>query len=311
MPCHKEAAHVLHRYGSVAEALALRLLTMGEGDRLEPVRQLAATFGTGRGTIQAALKLLVDEGAVMLESQGKRGSFIRQVNQAKLLAIAGISPITGVMPVAYSRRFQGLATGLTRAFEQAGLPLVLAMLRGGRSRIHFLRTGRCDFAVISRLAWESETEKQDLRLALSFGPGSNVGEHVLLLARPDTGGIVDGMRVGIDPSSHDHVRLTMAECQGKTVQLVEISYAQVITKLVSGEIDAAVWDTGVPVPEGLPLTVVPRRQREPLGDLDTEAVLITRAEPGFLADLLARRIDPALVTAVQRQVLAGEVLPGF
>jgi hypothetical protein len=302
-------ARLLHRYGSVAEALALRLLALREGDRLDPVHQLAAEFGTGRGTVQSALKVLTDDNAVALESHGNRGSFVRSLDRKKLLSLAGIFPLIGAMPVAYSARFQGLAAGLTRAFEAAELPLVLAQLRGGRNRIHFLRTGRCDFAVVSRLAWQEEERAGDLRLVCSFGPGSNVRDHVLVLAKAGSSGVEDGMRVGVDPSSHDHVRLTQAECEGKAVTLVEISYAQAVAKLLAGEIDAAVWDLEVPLPSTLPLVTVPRQRREGTDRLDTEAVVITRAEA--LGDLLAGSIRPEDVTDVQKRVLAGEEMPVF
>lgn len=308
---------MLHRYGSVAESLALRLLGLREGERLAPVHQLAAEFGTGRGTVQSALKLLVDGGAVVLETQGIKGSFIKQVDRERLLTAAGIFPLIGAMPVAYSTRFQGLAAGLTRAFEGGGLPLVLAQVRGGRNRIHFLRTGRCDFAVISRLAWQQEEPAGDLHLVHSFGSGSNVSDHVLLLARPAARGrpapqgIERGMRVGIDRSSHDHVRLTLAECEGKTVTLVDISYAQALPRLLAREIDAAVWDTEVPLPAALPLVVVPRERRAPGGDADTEAVMIARTEAGALGALLGGAIDPAVVSAVQQRVLSGEEIPVF
>lgn len=302
---------MLHRYGSVAESLALRLLALRAGERLAPVHRLAAEFGTGRGTVQSALKLLTDGGAVVLESHGHRGSFIKQVERQKLLAQAGIFPLIGAMPVAYSTRFQGLMAGLTRAFEQADLPLVLAQLRGGRNRIHFLRTGRCDFAVISRLAWLQEESAGDIMLVHTFGPGTNVSDHALVLSRPGARGIEDGMRVGVDPSSHDHVRLTQAECEGKAVTLVDISYAQTLPRLLSGEIDAAVWDTEVPLPATLPLVTVPREHRNPSGEPDTEAVMITRTEPGALGALLASTIQPAIVTATQQRVLAGQEMPVF
>ncbi|HYF91587.1 MAG TPA: GntR family transcriptional regulator YhfZ [Symbiobacteriaceae bacterium] len=302
---------MLHRYGSVAESLALRLLALQEGERLAPVHQLAAEFGTGRGTVQSALKVLTDGNAVVLETQGNRGSFIRQVDRQKLLTIAGVFPLIGAMPVAYSTRFQGLAAGLTRAFEAAALPLVLAQLRGGRNRLHFLRTGRCDFAVISKLAWQQEEPAGDVVLVHSFGAGSNVSDHVLVLARSGARGIEDGMRVGVDPSSYDHVRLTQAECEGKAVTLVEISYAQALPRLLSGAIDAAVWDMEVPLPTTLPVAVVPREHRNPAGDPDTEAVMVTRSESGALGALLARAIQPATVTEIQRRVLAGAEMPVF
>ncbi|HWI64491.1 MAG TPA: YhfZ family protein, partial [Symbiobacteriaceae bacterium] len=189
--------------------------------------------------------------------------------------------------------------------------LVLAQLRGGRNRIHFLRTGRCDFAVISQLAWQQEEHAGDLQAVHSFGAGSNVSDHVLVLSRPGARGIEDGMRVGVDPSSHDHIRLTQAECEGKAVTLVQISYAQALPRLLAGEIDAAVWDTEVPLPSTLPLSIVPRERRGRDGDPDTIAVMITRADAAALGALLARSVRPATVTEVQRRVLSGEEMPVF
>jgi len=301
---------LLHRYGSVAAALARRLAAQSVGDRLAPVGDLAAEFGTGRGTIQSALRVLTAEGAVELEHRGRLGTYIRRLDYDKLLALAGLSTVIGVMPVAYSVRLVGLATGLTRAFEQAGLPLVLAQMRGGRNRIGFLRTGRCDFAVVSRLAYEREAPMRDLAVALSLGPGSYVGHHVLLVRGEGIEGITDGMRVGVDPTSHDHVQLTLEECRGKSVRLVSISYAQAIPKLLAGEIDAAIWDGSAPAtPE--PLRIVPLRRTETGSGADTEAVLLIRGEDSALGDLLRNRIRPETVVAVQQRVLSGEEMPNF
>lgn len=302
---------MLHRYGSIAENLALQLLAMQPGDRFATVGQLAAQFGTGRGTVQSALQLLVQEGCVAFASRGSLGSFVQALDTAKLLSRAGLSPIIGVMPVPYSLHFQGLAAGLSRTFEGAQLPLVLAHMRGGKQRLHFLRTGRCDFAVISRLSWQGEEAPGDLRLVFSFGPGSNVADHVLVLAATGADGITDGMRVGVDPSSYDHVRLTQAECDGLSVALVAISYSQAVPKLLAGEIDAALWDAGVALPPNVPLKVVPRRHRTPDEDPNTEAVLVTRSGTGALGDLIAARIDPQRVLGVQRRVLAGMEPPTF
>ncbi|MFZ5825052.1 MAG: GntR family transcriptional regulator YhfZ [Bacillota bacterium] len=302
---------MLHRYGSVAESLALRLLALQPGDRLDPVGQLAAEFGTGRGTVQSAFRVLTQEGAVVLHNRGSLGAFVKEIDYHKLLDIADLSPIIGVMALPYSIRFQGLSTGLAVAFEQARLPLVLAHLRGARSRLHFLRTGRCSFAVISRLAWEEEQEAGDLKLLFSFGPGSNVGEHVLVLANPEARGITDGMRVGLDPSSHDHLRLTAQECRGKAVELVHISYAEIASKLTMGEIDAAIWDASVALPLNLQVVMLPLQHRHPTDDPNTEAVLVVRAEMEALGRLLQRHIDPSVIRTVQQQVVAGERLAAF
>lgn len=300
---------MLHRYGSVAVELARRLAAHRVGDRLASVGELAAEFGTGRGTVQAAIKLLTDEGAVELERRGSLGSFVAKLDYPKLMALAGLETVIGVMPVAYSLHFAGLATGLTRIFAGAGVPLVLAQVRGGKSRIQLLRSGRCDFAIASRMAWEAEAAAGDLQLVLSFGPGTSVGEHVLLV-REDAEGIADGMRIGVDPASHDHMRLALDECRGKAVEMVEISYAQAMSLLLSGQIDATVWDGGAPL-LAPGLKRLPLRSQAAREAADTEAVLLTRARDASLAAILRARIRPEAVVAIQRRVLAGEELPSF
>lgn len=295
----------------MAQGLALRLLALQPGDRFDAVGALAAQFGTGRGTVQSALKLLTAEGAVALSHRGSLGSFVSGLDYLKLLEIAGLSPIIGVMALPYSLHFKGLAVGLTSAFDRAGLPLALAHMGGGKRRLHFLRSGRCSFTVISRLAWQEEAAQGDLELLFTFGPGSNMSQYSLLLSNPEATGIADGMRVGVDPSSHDHMRLTGVECQGKAVTLVTTSYAQLLGQLQRREIDAAIWDAGVPVPPSLSLLQVGPQVRELPDDPNTEAVLVALAENGPLGRLLARAIDPALVRAIQQEVVTGERVAAF
>src|SRR5699024_6195564 len=103
-----------HRYGTISVSLARRILTLEVGDTMECSGSLSQEFNTGRRTIQSALKLLVDEGALQIDGQGKRGSFIKSLNRPILLEKAKLTAIIGAMPIAYSTRFQGLATGLNQ-----------------------------------------------------------------------------------------------------------------------------------------------------------------------------------------------------
>lgn len=301
---------MLHRYGTVATDLARRLLILKEGDRLDPISSLAEEFGTGRGTIQTALKLLINEGAIEIEGLGKRGSFIKKLNRPILLEKADLSAVIGAIPVAYSLLNQGLATGLTYAYQQAEIPLVLAQIRGAKNRLHFLRTGRCDFAIISKLTWEEIKQEGEFDLILEFGPGSNVGDHVLLMPEHHAGEITDGMKVGVDSSSVDHLRLTLEECEGKSVQLVEISYGQSIEKLLSGEIDVTIWDAGF-TPPPPHLKMVPLKNRKTKTNANTEAGLVVRADSGSLKNLIQQLIDPNIVVRTQRRVVSHEISPSI
>src|SRR5699024_3729790 len=302
-----------HRYGTISGSLARRILTLEVCDKMESIVSLSQEFNTDRGTIQSALKLLVDEGALQIEGQGKRGSFIKSLNRSILLEKAKLTAIIGAMPIAYSTHFQGLATGLNQTFQQSDIPLILAMLSGSENRMHFLKSERCDFIITSKLTWEKYQNDESLQLLFEFGTSSNIKDYVLIIANYyDEKESIDCMKVGIDSSSHDHFQLTMQECKGKSVQFVEISYGQALQKLVTGEIDATVWDAGAGLhrqPSNFKTVTLSHHNRD--SEANREAVLVVRSDDKSLQMLISQIINPKIVIDTQRKVIAKEIQPMF
>ncbi|MFB4212384.1 YhfZ family protein [Shouchella sp. JSM 1781072] len=292
------------RYGSVSVSLARRILSLQEGDRLDPVGKLADEFKTGRGTIQAALKLLIDEQAIEIEALGKRGSFLKKINRDKLLELGELNSIIGVMPTVHSLVHHGLSLGLQKTFDRASIPLILAQLRGAKNRLHFLRTGRCDFAVISKLSWEEEVEKGDLQLVFEFGAGSNVTNHALLM-RQDVHGIENGMKFGVDPSSYDLYNLSVRECEGKEVEFVDISAEEAVTMVKEGIVDVTVISEAIQRPP-LGFKIIPLQNHTDEQATNTEAVLLVNKGERSIADVILTTIDPNQVTSIQKQIISGE-----
>ena len=105
--------------GLSTRKLANLLLAFQEGDRIPTVTELNDQIQLARGTVQNAIKLLQQCGAVELESHGKSGTILKKRDVKKLLEIAGITNILGVMPLPYSRRYEGLATGLVASMENS------------------------------------------------------------------------------------------------------------------------------------------------------------------------------------------------
>ncbi|MFP3490957.1 YhfZ family protein, partial [Staphylococcus sp. SIMBA_130] len=68
-----------------------------------------------------------------------------------LQEIAGIAPLIGSMPLLYSRKYEGLATGMVEAFELSGKRINLSYMRGGLNRIESIRTKRSDFSIVSKM----------------------------------------------------------------------------------------------------------------------------------------------------------------
>jgi len=300
------------KHARVAMHLARDLLRAKPGDRLAPIADYARRLGVGRGTVQAALALIRERGAATLVPRGHMGTFVEAVDPAALWELTGLGSITGVMPLPYSQRYRGLATGLYRAFQQAHVPLVMAHMRGARRRLEALNSGRYEFALVSRNSYETARAEMDfLDLALELGPRTSVREHMLLLRDGRADRITDGMRVGIDPSSIDITLLTHRECDGARVTLVELPYTQFPGQIQKGVIDAAVWDAEEPIPEGgSGMRLVPLRNGDAGVRPDTgEAVLVVHRENTVVKSILRERVDPEVVRATQARVLAGEELP--
>ena len=95
------AKKLMSKNGAVAVLLAREFISLGPSDRISTIGDYAKQYETGRGTVQAALKLLQAEGAVSLESRGHLGTFISAIDYQKLWR-GGLGTIRGVMPLPYS-----------------------------------------------------------------------------------------------------------------------------------------------------------------------------------------------------------------
>lgn len=229
--------------GLAARLIATKLLAVEPGNRIPRVSDFVTEFSMGRGTVQGAFRLLEDIGAIHLESRGHLGTYLMNHDRKLLWEIAGLGSMVGVMPLPYSRKYEGLATGLVHVFENLKVPFSLAYMRGATNRLEALQSKRYDFAIVSRMAGEiAAKENANLEFIRGFGPSSYVSGHEIYFADPKAQRITDGMRIGIDYSSSDQHYLTMYETERMDVELVEVNYMQLIEMLKNREIDAAVWN---------------------------------------------------------------------
>ncbi|MGI6127953.1 MAG: GntR family transcriptional regulator YhfZ [Planifilum sp.] len=293
--------------GLAAREIARHLLSVKPGERIPRISDFASKLSLGRGTVQGALRLLEEMGAIHLESRGHLGTFLNRKDDHALWKIAGMSQVVGVMPLPYSRKYEGLATGLVEAFQEINVPFNLAFMRGSTHRIDALQSGRYDFAVVSGLAVESLQEKYPgLQIAKRLGPYSYVSGHEIFFADPSETVIRDGMRVGIDSTSADQYLLTSYECRGLAVELVEVNYMQLLDMLKEGKIDAAVWNKDE-------LRYADRFGRGPfqskrareLSEKVSEAVLVVDQEKGAIVGQRLADLSVDRIRSVQEEVEKG------
>ena len=304
---------LLSKNGIAIMSLAREMLILNVGDRIGTVEQYTEKFDLSRGTIQLGIKFLLNENAIKLEYKGHLGTFIIAIDYKKLWVLADIGTIIGVMPLPYTKRYEGLATGLYKSFESADIPFSLAFMRGASKRIEALNQGRYNFVILSKLAAKLEVRKLgNLEIAYEFPEQSYVGNHVIVL-RNKYNKIENGMKIGIDPDSIDQFLLTCYECEGITVEYVETPYNQILSKIKTKEIDAAIW-SGDELKDQTPeysIAPLQNTKAQIYGKEDTQAVIVVNKKNDYIKDILNKFIDIKQVGILQQKVMNEEILPTY
>jgi hypothetical protein len=302
---------LMQKNGLVAMKLARELIMMHCHDRIATIDEYSKEYGTGRGTVQSALKLLVNYKAIALEAKGHLGTYITNIDYEMLWKFTGLGIVMGVMPLPYTRAYEGLATGLFNILHEKKIPFSLAYMRGAQTRLNALKFSRYDFAVVSALAADvAMNEGLDIDICVNFGKYTYVNAHVLVFSDDYSTQIEDGMKIGVDRSSIDQTLLTESECRNKKIQLVDLAYNQIITKLKNGEIQAAILNSDEIIERKLDIKYYPLRDTDKTTKA-TEAVIVVSKDNFGLKNLFASLIEKERVVDYQQQVVAGDIIPNY
>ncbi|MEU2681511.1 GntR family transcriptional regulator YhfZ [Streptomyces sp. NPDC007107] len=307
-------ARFLTRNGLAARQLAAVLLHHEPETRLPRVRDFAEQLGCGNGTVQAALQLLEQSGAISTTARGHLGTFLVRSDRTILWRLSGLGTLLAAMPLPYSRRYEGLATGLRGAFEEAGAPFAVTFMRGAGARTAALLEGKVDLVVLSRFAADQLIAEHPVELVADLGPATYVGAHGMLVRRgADLG--APGLRVAIDHTSEDLRMLVERVFAGREdIEWREASYMQLPDLFSRDEVDATVWNLdeaqdrigfGVDV---LPLGDEVTRE---LALRNSSAAVICRSDGATALAAIRGSLDLSLVTRLQGEVLRGERIPSY
>lgn len=298
----------LTRAGAAAAALARQLLVEHPANRLPTVSEYASQLGTGVGTVQRALRMLEEAGSIQLEPRGRLGTFLAAMDRPKLWETSQSGLLIGLMPLPYTRRYEGLATGLRAAVEELEVPFSLAFMSGAKTRIKALKPAG-NFAIVSKLAAQHLSKRRGvIKEVIDFGPGTFVEGHSLVWApnarrkRP---------RVGIDLQSLDQVEFAKREF-GDDAELLDIPYLQVVDQLRAGAFDVAIWARDALRDIGdLKVSDFTSEAARSVMPSNTTAVLVTAAGDRLTAALVENELDVEQVTRIQAEVLSGERPPRY
>lgn len=301
---------LLSKNGLAALQLAKEFLKCPVGDKIPTITDLGERLKIGRGTLQSSIKLLQSIDAIKLESRGHMGTYLIFKNTKILLEIANITTIVGAMPLPYSKMYEGFASGLIVAMEnQYDIPASMAYMRGARNRISMVLNDRYDYAVVSRYAANEFMKSNDsIVIVKSFGAHSYLSEHVVIFNNPNSKAIENGMKIGIDNDSIDQKELTESVCKDKSVEYIPVDYSRILSRVIEGDIDAAVWNKDELTDKIVYINYVPITTENVS---DTEAVIIVKKEKQEIISLLDEIIDIETVLTIQKLVLEGKITPSY
>lgn len=304
--------NLFSKNGLAAREIAEKLIHVDVGDRIPRVSDFAKSLSLGNGTVQGALKVLGELHAIQLESRGHLGTYLVKKDHHLLKEIAGVGSLIGAMPLPYSSKYEGLATGLIEVSDHMLKRVDLAYMRGSKQRLDALKSRRYDFIIMSQLAAEEELKSDgNLQIALNFGPQSYVTSHQIFFADKKHTKITGGMRVGIDYTSIDQSKITLLECEGIPVKLIPVNYMQLFDMLLHGDLDAAVWNADEN--RATEMFTVDDFQSEKAKQLSksasTSVILIEKDRKDVMDNLL--QLDKNRILTIQHQVVAKEKLPHY
>lgn len=301
---------LLSKNGISTMELAKEFLSCKVGERIPTVTELNEKISLARGTIQNSIKFLQDNGAIELVARGHLGTFLVKKNTRILLSCAGITSIVGVMPLPYSKRYEGFASGLIAAMEnQYNIPASMAYMRGAANRASMLIANRYDFAVVSLYAAQHMLEKNmEVQIIKRFGLHSYLSKHIIVFHSSKDHEIKDHMKIGLDSASIDHKFLTEKACAGKQVEFVHVEYHQILKKVIAGDIDAAIWNEDEITDKMMDVNYSVLETDNPS---DTEAVIVVNAQRKELISLLSEIIDVPTVLSIQSLVLEDKITPSY
>jgi hypothetical protein len=291
--------------------LAGYLIQMQIGQQLPSIRQLASQYHSSIGAVSLALNSLEDADAVHIQKRGHLGSQITDISVARLWNVVEQKPLVIALTLPMHSRFHGLATGLKMEFDKAGIEAYLIFIRGSSTRLKALRDDRCHAAVTSGLA-AHELKGEDEDVLLTLPPGSWVSGYSVFY-RPDIP-TNRPMRVGVDPESYDHRRLSELEFAGTPYELRKTTYVQLARLMNSGDVDATIWtkDQGEqfagPNILNRPLS---EQVRKVAGDASLCACLVGHKNHHALRAVLNAAVDPQKVMHIQAEVVADRMIPEY
>ena len=227
------------------QLLAVDALSRGTGANLPTNADYLRDHGVGAGTLQRALRLLEDRGALRTTSHGHQGRKIDAVDVGAAWRAGALPAVRLIFPPSGPAEIDALEDLLAEDLTALGIPHTVHHRRGGARRLDSVRSGQHDLALTSsgvRDEAEAEGRLGPSALVRRLAPGTYYGPGRLAVVTRTGSGTALPLRVAIDRESPDHVALTLAEFpESADVTHVPTPFPRVPAAVLRGDVDAGIW----------------------------------------------------------------------
>lgn len=290
--------------------LAKKYFLLEPSDRVPTVEEFCKEANMSQGTMQSAINILKKEGAISTRARGHLGTFVESVNHHKLLSYIGNRTLLGSLPLPYTKKYEGLATGIYKAFLNSEIRISLSYMNGSQKRLSGLLENRNNFIITSGLTADYLIKNYDgLEEFLVLPKQTYVTKHILIYRKGSSSQIKDNAKVGVNMNSIDYTLLTKYVTKNHNVKLINMPYNQVSKSIEEGLIDFAIWNRDEVVEHNYPLGIK-EISCESI-DRASQAVIVGKKKDPFVKSILQRTIDVDKLLDTQQKVLSGEILPEY
>ena len=287
------------------QAVARQLLELEPGDRLPTAVELQTQLGVGSGTVQRILKSLESVKTVTLRARGHLGTYIETSDVIGLWKAAGLGAPHVALPPVGSREILGIAMALTSELERLVSLPTFGYYRGAAARIARLAESADLTVVSSGAAAHLGLIDDPMYLTRELAPNSYYAPGSLVVVSRGGRRSSEPLRVGIDPTSDDHERLTRAEFADASAEFVPTDFRRLPVAVLEGEIDTGIWHRVelliTPEQAGLEVRPIGRATTKLSTELSTATLVACAATPGAA---LLRDIDAAELVRIADLVVA-------
>ncbi|CAM3981517.1 hypothetical protein L1N85_05220 [Paenibacillus alkaliterrae] len=281
------------------------------GTKIPTTPNLASMFSVGFGTVDKAMNVLKETGAIKLQSKGQLGTLLLEKDMSALWAIMEQGSLVGSSPLPNTIEFEGLASGLIEMFIEQGITCSLTFKNGATIRVKQLLSGQCDFVIMSHLsAVQACAEHPHLRI-VSMLDNNSYYIDLIILRRKDVISDMTEWRIGLDPTSYDHIALSdeIFSCNEKT----NVHYGNIPYLIADGVIDAAVWHSTQLVPAALIDVLAVQQVETPRAESEKNmaaAFVVDGAKEEIIA-LFEDLCDAGRIRNIQQEVITRKRSPAY